>query len=207
MATLIGQSSFWRSRVLQRRCLLAALFFTPAFFLKPADLGFLWPSPGQWLNTLLVSIPLGFVSAAVARRAASRPQHLAQYPELRTSRWTRSLWWQSTLGWLLYDTAYEFMFRGFLFMNLLSERGALAAITLTVALYSAAHLPRGSREVLLCIPFGIFLCLTTWLTQSIWAAVIVHSALSVSNEFFSIRASNECLRSELKKQPQNTYTH
>lgn len=118
-------------------------------------------------------------------------ENLLRYPQIRTSEWTLQLLVVSALSWLLYLLAYEFMFRGFLLF--VSERnvGYWYAIILNIVIYSLAHLPKGMKETIGAIPFGLVLCLISLQTGSIFASFFLHLVLALSNEWFSLKANPE----------------
>jgi membrane protease YdiL (CAAX protease family) len=66
--------------------------------------------------------------------------------------------------------------------------GYYPAIILNVFLYAFGHIPKGWKEVLGCILLGPVLCVLALKTQNIAIPILVHLALCLSNEFFSIRA-------------------
>jgi len=117
-----------------------------------------------------------------------RLDNLKIYPQIRAKSWSFCLLLLSTLTWIIYLFSYEFLFRGFLLFS--SERafGIWIAVAINVILYAAAHIPKGMRESLAAVPFGIILCLLTLWTQTIWIAFISHSVLALSNELFSLSA-------------------
>ena len=67
-------------------------------------------------------------------------------------------------------------------------------------IYSLAHVPKGNREALAAIPFGIILCYLTIKTETIWIAVFVHLALALSNDYFALAESKTML---VKKEEMN----
>jgi membrane protease YdiL (CAAX protease family) len=63
----------------------------------------------------------------------------------------------------------------------------LPAFALNCAIYALAHLYKGPGETFGAIPVGVLLCYLTLVTGNIWTAVILHSLMALSNEWFSIR--------------------
>jgi membrane protease YdiL (CAAX protease family) len=134
---------------------------------------------------------LGLSIVLVQSFAAANKSNLKQYPQIRISEWSKSLFLKNILLWLIYLVAYEFMFRGFLLFGSVGTLGVWPAILINTALYSVTHIPKGIREAVLAIPFGFFLCYITLRTGTIWVAVFVHFILAASNDYFSIRAHPE----------------
>ncbi|NND09347.1 MAG: CPBP family intramembrane metalloprotease [Saprospiraceae bacterium] len=117
---------------------------------------------------------------------ASRENNLAMYPQIRKRQWSVSLVIGSSITWLVYLFAYEFLFRGILLFTSLTALTEMTSITLNVSIYALFHIPKGMKETLASIPFGIILCIVTIEAGSFWIAFLLHSLLALSNEWFSI---------------------
>jgi membrane protease YdiL (CAAX protease family) len=123
--------------------------------------------------------------------AAQKPGNLEYYPQIRTNRWTRGMVVISGTSWVLFLVGYEFLFRGFVLNASLGLMEPGPAIALNCALYAFAHFYKGPAETFGAIPVGIILCYITLITGNIWCAVILHSVMALSNEWFSLRAHPE----------------
>jgi membrane protease YdiL (CAAX protease family) len=110
----------------------------------------------------------------------------AMYPELRLKEWDLARLFIAVAGWVLYLTAYEYLFRGILLLSCLDAFGLWPAVTINLALYAALHLPKGMKEAIAAIPFGALICYLTIESRSILPAVFLHSLQAVSNELFCI---------------------
>jgi membrane protease YdiL (CAAX protease family) len=132
---------------------------------------------------------LGSSIILVQSFAARSKSNLSQYPQIRIQEWSRALFFKNTLIWLLYLFSYEFMFRGFLLFGTVYIFGVWPGIAINTVLYSLAHVPKGAREAVMAIPFGLFICYITLRTETIWVAVFLHFALAISNDYFSIQAN------------------
>jgi len=139
-------------------------------------------------ESLIWILALGVLIVLFQAIFARNPVNLDHYPQIRVPVWTVSLIVKNSLGWFLYLVSYEFMFRGFLLFGLVAVFGAWPAILVNTVIYSLAHLPKGARETILAIPFGILICYLTLRTGTIWVAVFLHYILAVSNDIFSIIA-------------------
>jgi len=126
-----------------------------------------------------IILPLTYFSSRTAT-------NLEQYPLIREHSWSPGLLVLSALGWMLYLSSYEFLFRGFLFFSSLAVIGLWPAIALNTLLYSLVHLPKGNREIFGAIPLGLVLCLITYRTGTIFTAVVIHIIMALSNEWFSL---------------------
>ncbi len=137
-------------------------------------------APGWFLG-------LGTLAFAVNIFAAKSVGNLAMYPQIRIHPpWGAGLLSGSALTWALYLLAYEVLFRGVLLFGCLGDMDRWPAIAVNTALYAFAHVHKGSRETLGAIPLGVLLCLMTLETGNIWVAVLVHSLLAFSNEWWSL---------------------
>jgi membrane protease YdiL (CAAX protease family) len=137
---------------------------------------------GTW--TVILSVVIIIINYINSRT----PENLALYPQIREEIWSLQLLTLSTASWIVYLLSYEFLFRGFLLFSTLSLLGFWPAIILNTAIYSLVHLPKGIKETIGAIPFGILLCYLTVRTGSIWIAVATHIVMAVSNEWLSLRA-------------------
>ncbi|MDR2408935.1 MAG: CPBP family intramembrane metalloprotease [Bacteroidales bacterium] len=109
------------------------------------------------------------------------------YPQFKIDKWTNSYKLLSYISWIFYLSGYEFMFRGVLLFGTVDKIGYYPATILNVVLYALVHIPKGKKEVLGCFLMGPILCLLAIRTQSIVIPIIVHIALCLSNEYFSIQ--------------------
>jgi len=118
--------------------------------------------------------------------AAKRPLNLKLYPQMRINQWTNKLLFINLFSWLAYLVAYEFLFRGLLLFICNEYLGFWPAVVINIAFYALAHIPKGFVETIGCFPYGFLLCYVTLLTGNLWFAIITHSILAVSTDFYSI---------------------
>ena len=137
-------------------------------------------------STLFWTAGLSVVVVVMNFFATRSRDNLAQYPQIRSTTWSRSLVVGSALTWTAYLMAYEFLFRGFLLFSCLEEMGLWMAITVNTALYALVHVPKGIKEAIGAIPLGVLLCWLTIQTCTIWIALFVHVVMALTNEWFSI---------------------
>lgn len=131
--------------------------------------------------TIFWTFGLGFLMAFLAWQNARKPATLLHYPQIRARKWTRKMMQGNLLGWTLYLTGYEFLFRGVLLFPLVAEIGLWPAIAVNIAIYSSTHIPKGLKETVGAIPLCIVLCLVCVYTGNIWVAVFVHIAMAFTN--------------------------
>ena len=162
------------------------ILLLPGASLKDFGLQFSFLIRPPWWTYLLLPLIVG-----LSFLTAGRPWNLAMYPQIRSKHWTSRLLFISALGWLVFLIGYEFLFRGFLLHASLNLMQPVPAIAVNVAVYAFAHMYKGPGETFGAIPLGILFCYLTIITGNIWSAVILHSVMALSNEWFSIRAHPE----------------
>ena len=140
------------------------------------------------LSTFLWILALSAIIIPLNYFNSKTPENLSQYPQIRNSEWSVSLLVLSALSWIAYLLAYEFLFRGFLLFSSVALLGIWPAIFINTGIYSLVHIPKGSKETLGAIPFGIFLSYLAIQTGSFWIAFFAHVVLALSNEWFSLAA-------------------
>jgi len=149
----------------------------------PADFGI---KGGNALITFYWIFLLAAVIIPMSLIFARKPDNIKNYPQIRAKQWDMRLILVNTLSWAAYLFAYEFLFRGFLLFSCEPTLGALPAIAINTAIYAFVHIPKGIKETIGAIPFGILLCIITLQTGTIWVAFIAHVILSQSNEYIAL---------------------
>ncbi|MDX2431639.1 MAG: CPBP family intramembrane metalloprotease [Bacteroides sp.] len=150
---------------------------------KTYGLGFSFLSPPPWWTYMLLPV----IIIASYFQAAS-PANLAIYPQIRIEKWSGRILALSAGSWIAFLVAYEFFFRGFLLFASLTVLDPWSAIALNCSLYGFAHFYKGPGETFGAVLVGIILCYITLQTGNIWSAVVIHSTMALSNEWFSLRA-------------------
>ena len=162
------------------------ILLLPGITLKETGLSFKFQTAPPWWSWLL--IPLILITGYLA---AQKPGNLKLYPQIRAQQWTRGMLAISSISWILFLIGYEFLFRGFLLHASLGLMEPIPAIALNCAIYAFAHFYKGPVEAFGAIPVGIIFCYVTLVTGNIWCAVLLHSVMALSNEWFSLRAHPE----------------
>ena len=175
--------------------LLSALIILllPGANLSDFGLSFTFSKFPPWWSGLLI-LPILYLSY----RTAQTPNNLRKYPQIRAKAWTGPMLLSSGLSWVMFLVGYEFLFRGFVFFASLGIMEPVPAIALNTTVYVFAHFYKGPDETFGTIPAGILFCYLTLLTGNIWSAVILHSVMALSNEWFSLKAHPEMF---VKKTP------
>ena len=127
----------------------------------------------------IIAIIIGYINVKTTK--------IAIYPQYKIDKWTATYKGLTYFTWILYLTAYEFMFRGLLLFGLVEEFGKYPSIILNVVLYAFVHIPKGMKEVLGCFILGPILCMVALHTGNIFTPIIIHISLCLTNEYFSIR--------------------
>jgi len=143
------------------------------------------------LVTLYWITGLGAVILTINFFSSSNPNNLKIYPQVRIPKWGVFEILLNSLSWAAYLLAYEFAFRGLLFFICYKGMGLWPAIAVNSILYSVVHIPKGKKETIGAIPFGVLLCLITVHTGNIWAAFFTHLTLALSNDYFAVKANPE----------------
>ncbi len=152
-----------------------------------ADIG--WAAPAKFdFLAILVGIPVivGF-NYLVNRKGANA----AVYPQIRLNHWTANLILFNGITWTAYLAAYETLFRGLLLLIPAGPFGTWPAILMNTTVYALAHIYKGRKEVAGAVPFGLLLCLLTLQSGTVWIPFILHLAMALSTEHFSLRANPE----------------
>lgn len=88
---------------------------------------------------------------------------------------------------VLFIAAYEVWFRGFLLQHSIQALGLFKAIGLNLVLYTLLHLVNDKKEMALCLPFGLLLCVLCVWQAAVWPAVLIHLALTLGYEIAFLR--------------------
>jgi membrane protease YdiL (CAAX protease family) len=162
------------------------IMILPGLSLMDCGLGFSFQRFPPWWAYLLVPLILG-----IGIFSSKNPNNLAMYPQIRMREWNPGILLLSALSWVVFLIGYEFLFRGFLLHASLGIMPPIPAFALNLSLYALAHVYKGPGETYGAIPVGFILCYLTLVTGNIWSAVILHSVMALSNEWFSIKAHPE----------------
>jgi membrane protease YdiL (CAAX protease family) len=131
------------------------------------------------LGASVIVLPLNYLNARSAF-------NLSMYPQMRVREWTWPLLLWSNLTWVLYLVGYETLFRGILFFPVLDHYGLIPAIAINATIYSLAHIPKGLRETIGAIPFGILVCIACYQTGNLLFPLFIHCIMALSNEMMSV---------------------
>ncbi len=177
--------------VFQRLTGVACLGFFPGLlvlslsFWRFSDLGLDWNLSG---TTIFWTSGLGICVLVISYFFSQKPENFQTYPQIRDNPWTIKTVVINAGSWLAYLIAYEFLFRGLVLFTLYFALGLLPAIVITTSLYVLVHIPKGLKESIGAIPFGVALGLITLEAGSIWPAFFIHAILALSTDHFAIRA-------------------
>ena len=166
--------------------ILPALIALFLFSVNLHDFGF---STGVTPTVVLWSFGLGLCVIIINYIAAGKSDNIEVSPQIRIKNWSLSFFSVNALSWIAYLFAYEFLFRGLLLFSLLEIVPYWPAILLNTFFYSLVHYPKGYKQTVGAVPFGIILCILTIKTGSIWIAFFVHVMLALSNDHFALRAN------------------
>ncbi|MGB8357215.1 MAG: CPBP family intramembrane glutamic endopeptidase [Bacteroidales bacterium] len=159
-------------------------------------------TPGKsehyWYILLILFIIITFLTFNGSKRKTIQERS----PRIRIKNWTIKYCIIATSGWIIYILGYEFLFRGILWLVCYRAFGLWVALVINIVLYVAVHLDQGLAMSLGAVPFGILLCLLTFLTGSFLFAFLIHGWLAISTEIFSVY-NNPDLSFSFRKQSKN----
>ena len=142
-------------------------------------------SGGNWrtgLPLLALALP---VAALISVFASKSPALKAHYPYSQVACSSDRKFFTYELGYLLlYYTAWEFLYRGLLFLPLVGGVGLLAAASLSTALSVLHHIGQPDSETTGALLGGYLLCAVAFLTNSVLYSIAIHATLGVSNDLF-----------------------
>ena len=184
-------SSLLKDKVVLRRVYASLILMVPCLLscggIGPASYALV--ASDHTLSTLTFSAFFSALVVVVNLWAGKQIENTKVNPQIRKPTWTVSLFVLNGISWIVYLIAYEFLFRGYIFNSLLQLTSVGNAFIVSITLYALAHLFKGEKEFILSVPFGFILCYITLLTENVWAAVIIHSILAISNDIFAFRAN------------------
>lgn len=159
---------------------LLPLLFSYLYFQKDvAAIGLVSPINNHLVELYIWCSILAIITFLNARTS----ENLTQYPQFRTHEWSFLTFFLSALSLILYLISYEFLFRGLLLFVSFEIIGLYGSIVLNVILYALVHIPKGKKETIGSIPFGILLCYLSLKTGSILYAMILHICLALLTEW------------------------
>lgn len=159
---------------------------TACALLFPDSLSFtLYFTQGSLFPSIYWILGMGVPVIIAAWFSGANPIVQAKYPEAKLDFWSRSQAIKFALAWWFYLFGYELLFRGLWFLGMTPVLGFWPAIFLNVSLYSITHIPKGPDEALAAIPVGFLLCLATYATESVWAAVCIHVLMAWFGNYFA----------------------
>ena len=157
----------------------------PLAYIKGVNVNF-WSLDFYWthLDSLYTAIVVLIILPLVALNS-KKQTHLRHYPQVKMYQWTVLEYAANIFSWGAYLLAYEYLFRGILFLGIIEHIGIHMAVILNTIVYVLAHFHKDKKELLGSIPLGIVLCLISYETQTIWTAFSVHWIMATINFVFS----------------------
>ncbi len=128
----------------------------------------------EWLlfsgAMVILALATGYISAA--RRQKALAENVPAVREILPYLFIR----------MIFLLSYEFFFRGVLLFTMLEYTSPVIAVTINILLYALVHCQSSQKEIIGTLPFGVLLCFTTILHQSVWPAAFIHLALAMGHE-------------------------
>ena len=182
------------NRFLRRRILMFLLYvlvpyslITDFHILGDVGLGDLgihlsWNSRSTFWVVILVplSILLNFFTS-------KGKANLVEFPEIRLTRWTFSVYVQSAVTWAFQIFALEFLYRGLLLQSLrMFGLSDIVAIIVSTGIYALAQYFKRSLLTITSIPYGILACYIVLDTNSLLPVFVINLAHTLVSEWFSV---------------------
>jgi hypothetical protein len=140
---------------------------------------------GDWrmgLPILALALPVAALISVFASKSPAMKEH---YPFSKVACSNDGRFIAYELGYIvLYYTAWEFLYRGLLFLPLVGSVGLLAAASISTALSVLHHIGQPDSETTGALLGGYLLCAVAFLTNSILYSIAIHATLGVSNDLF-----------------------
>jgi membrane protease YdiL (CAAX protease family) len=199
-ASMVVQSRCFVGRIILRRYLASVILILPLLpFAKEASFPFWAIASTDLYPTLAFALIFSTMTILVTSKIGRHSENTRIYRQVRTREGNVKLLISNALSWTLYLTAYEFLFRGYLFYSCLQFTTVENAFIIGVVAYSLAHLFKSEKEFLLSVPFGGLLCYITFVTNNVWAAVAIHLALALSYDMIALQANPYFTKSPITK--------
>lgn len=107
--------------------------------------------------------------------------------QIKLQEWNILQFLLNSVGWIIYLTGYEFLFRGILLFECYNSFGFWPAMAINVAIYSAIHMVNGKKQAIGSLTFGFIAAYLTISQGTLLIPVIMHVSLSIVSDYFSIR--------------------
>lgn len=141
----------------------------------------------SWSAFLFWFVFISALSIPINLYVGRTKSNLAQYPQMRLTKW-RSIDIKQYFGaWTIYLFGYEVLFRALLFFPFIEILGLWPAIILNTVLYSATHIQKGINESLGSIPFGLAVTYACYASGSIWIAFMTHILVCYVNNGIALK--------------------
>lgn len=107
--------------------------------------------------------------------------------QIKSAKWTGSLFLLNITGWAFYLLAYEFLFRGILLFECFESFGFWPAVAINITIYSAIHMVNGKDQAIGALFFGSIASYLTLTGGTVLIPLFMHIALSGFSDYFSIK--------------------
>lgn len=134
-----------------------------------------------WASAILLSLFLSSKATALQLNKLKKQYNIINPPVAVAAYFT---------GRIIFLFLYELFFRGVLLFSLMAIAGNAISIIINVVLYTTLHACCTVKEIMATIPFGIVICLLCMVSNSVWPAIILHTAVAITTEcmiVFSIK--------------------
>lgn len=184
-------------RLLNLKHLLGIVLFGVLSYIQTPELNYLVKSLEiAKLHTLIPFFMVVFLSVFASQSSIKRQEGLN---ETEINHYNFSNAWVYFSIRFAFLFCYEYFFRGVILFMFLDIFSLPVAIFYSTVLYVLIHIFDSKKEIIGAIPFGIILCLFTYLTGSVWYAFLIHLALSATYEismFYYVTFKHKTIKNE-----------
>jgi membrane protease YdiL (CAAX protease family) len=143
---------------------------------------------GLGLTVTAVALPVAVLVAAASTRDRALREH---YPFSRAVVGMRRGFWAYELVYVAcYYTAWEFAFRGLLFLPLVGAVGLVPALAIQTALTTLMHIGSPESEVWGAVVGGVAFGLVAYFTGSVLYPFVLHATIGVVHDSLQRRRLN-----------------
>jgi len=155
------------------------------------SLHFLSLSPLPLLKGVGMALGIYVLLIPILIFSAKKPEIQNFYPELRVVPRDRALVINSAAGWFVFLLGYEILFRGLLLQYGIVNWGLWTGVAVMTGLYVLAHLHKSASETFACLVVGPAFAILTLETGTIWAVVVLHALIAITNENLAAKFNPE----------------
>jgi membrane protease YdiL (CAAX protease family) len=154
-------------------------------------------APAMHMNPLVLAL-MAVLACATLMYFSRRSTLYRRYPEVRLAATSASQFALSSVSYLLYFFAYEFMFRGFLLFGMVRHAGTWGAAVLSTFFSALVHLRTPVSVILGSMATGLLFAKVALWAGSLWPIFILHSGIGIGMDLLCSRAYSRSLLPKIR---------